>query len=52
MHGRLQSGNVKGRDQLEKPGKAKNNIKMVLKEIGGKGVDCIHLAEDADSGGP
>jgi hypothetical protein len=52
MHARLQSGKVKGRYQLEELGKTKDNIKTVPKEIGGKGVDCIHLAEDTDSGLP
>jgi hypothetical protein len=42
-------GNVKG-DQLEEQDNTKNNIKTVLKGICGKGVDCIHLAEDTDSG--
>jgi hypothetical protein len=44
MRAVLQSENAKGRDQLEETGKTKNNIKMVLKEIGWKGVDWIHLA--------
>jgi transcription antitermination factor NusA-like protein len=52
MHARLENVNVKGRDQLEELGKKKNNIKMVLKQIGGKSVDCIHLTEDTNSGGP
>jgi hypothetical protein len=40
---------LKRKKQLGRPRcRWENNIKMVCREVGLKGVDCIHLSQDTD----